>query len=253
MKENVLNKDQIENIKICGKHLSFAIYEAAKAAKIGIATVKLDKIAEEALVSRGCKPSFKDYYVAGCGAYPFSLCISINNQIVHGLPSETIILKDGDILSLDLGAEFKGVNTDMAITVPIGNVSEENLRLIKATRISLEKGIEQARIGKKIGDIGHAIEKHAINENLGIVREYVGHGIGIEPHMWPQIPNFGQKGTGPIIEEGMALAIEPMLTLGDGSTMITEDGWTVKTADHSMAAHFEHTVIIENGKTVVVT
>lgn len=253
MKENVLTKQQLIDIKICGKFLADAMRQAVLAAKPGVITIELDKIAEKTLLSHGCKPSFKNYYVAGNGSYPASLCVSINNEIVHGIPSEKIVLKEGDLLSLDLGAEYKGVCTDMAVTVPVGRISKEAQELIEYTQLSLQEGINQAKIGNKIGDIGHSVEKYADSKNLGIIREYVGHGIGAEPHMWPQIPNFGRSGTGPEIEEGMALAIEPMLTLGGETTTIAKDGWTVKTADGSLAAHFEHTVIIENGKTIIVT
>lgn len=250
---NYLNKEEIVTIKACGKVLAESILEAANAVKPGASTFEIDTIAEQAILSRGCKPSFKNYLVAGAGHFPAALCISINDEIVHGIPSKQRIIKDGDIVSLDLGAEMNGIYTDMALTIAVGKVSEDAQELINVTKASLEMGIDQARVGNTIGDIGASIEQYAEGERMGVIREYVGHGIGRKPHMEPQIPNFGRAATGEEIKEGMALAIEPMLTLGDYHTKVLGDRWTVKTADGSLSAHFEHTVVIENGKPVIVT
>lgn len=250
--KNVLNHEEIEAIKECGKILRDSLYEVREAVRDGITTKELDNIAESAIVARGGVPSFKDYEVKGVGSFPSSVCISVNDEVVHGIPGD-LTIKEGDVVSLDLGVIYKGVCTDMAITVPVGKVSEEAKKLIRITRESLEKGITQAKVGNRIGDIGYEIQEYAEKNGFGVVRELVGHGIGREPHMEPHIPNFGQKGTGPLIEEGMALAIEPMLTHGSYDVTVGDDGWTVKTRDGSLAAHFEHTVVIVNGKPVIVT
>jgi methionyl aminopeptidase len=181
------------------------------------------------------------------------LCISINDEIVHGIPSRDRIVQDGDIVSLDLGAEYEGIFTDMAITLIAGKSDVEKDHLIKVTKEALYQGIEEARIGNTIGDIGAAIERYVIKNDLEVIKDYVGHGIGTKPHMWPQIPNFGKPGSGPKVVEGMALAIEPMTTVGNSSTMVQNNRWTVKTKSGSYAAHFEHTVLIENGKPLIVT
>lgn len=250
---SILNADQIKLIKICGRKLAETLDSVSKKVRPGIATLELDKLAEKLLLEKGCKPAFKNYYVAGAGEYPATLCVSINDEIVHGIPTKDRILKKGDIVSLDIGAGYEGIYTDMAVTLPAGEVGEIAKKLLATTEKSLLAGIKQAHTGKQIGDIGAAIQSIAEAEKLGLIRDYVGHGIGTKPHLPPQIPNFGEEGTGPEIVEGMALAIEPMLTSGGYETEIGTDGWTVKTTDHSLSAHFEHTVIIENGRPVVVT
>lgn len=249
---NVLNIEEIEAIKVCGKILRDSLYEVRDAIRIGISTKELDQIAESAITSRGAIPSFKDYKVEGASSFPFSLCVSVNDEIVHGLPSERI-LEDGDIVSLDLGAKYKGICTDMAITVGVGRVSSENEKIMRVTKECLEKGIREAKTGGHIGDIGHEVQKYAETNDFGVVRDLVGHGIGKEAHMEPHIPNFGKSGSGPIIEEHMALAIEPMLTLGRYNVVMGDDGWTVKTKDGSVSSHFEHTIVIVGGKPLVVT
>lgn len=251
---NILTPKQIKDIKVCGKCLSNALGEVIRNSKIGIKTIDLDKIAEDSLLKQECTPTFKNFFVAGQGHYPATLCISINEEIVHGIPTHHRILKEGDVVSFDLGARYNGVCTDMATTILIGKTDDERKKqLIDVTKKSLEIGIKEAKVGNFIGDIGYAIQSYAESFGFGIVREYVGHGIGTEPHLSPQIPNYGAKRTGARILEGMALAIEPMLTLGDYRTIIHEDGWTVKTLDQSVAAHFEHTVVIIDKKPIIVT
>ncbi|PIS07550.1 type I methionyl aminopeptidase [Candidatus Berkelbacteria bacterium CG10_big_fil_rev_8_21_14_0_10_43_13] len=250
---NILKTDQIKKIKICGKILADSLDEVKKKVRPGITTIELDELAEKLLRAKGCTPAFKGYYVAGAGTFPSTLCVSINDEIVHGIPSEKYILKDGDIISLDIGAGYNGIYTDMATTVPVGKISAEAARLLKLTEESLYIGIKQAKAGNRIGDIGAEIEPFAGKHHLGLIRDYVGHGIGPEPHLPPQIPNFGQHNTGAKIIENMALAIEPMLTTGGEDTVVDDNGWTVRTTDGSLAAHFEHTIIIENGKPAIVT
>lgn len=253
MSENILNSQQIADLKICGQILKEAIYEAKKACLIGVSTAEIDQVAENALLHHGAKPSFKGYEVSGIGRYPSALCISINDEIVHGLPDKHRLLQNGDVVSLDLGAEYKGIFTDMAITFGVGQFSEEISKLLEVTAECLKLGIATIKPMAKIGDIGAAVESNALKHHFGVIRDYVGHGIGEKPHLSPQIPNFGREGTGPDILEHMALAIEPMITLGGSETQIDDNHWTVKTADKSIAAHFEHTVIVENGFPVIVT
>lgn len=253
MNENVLNKEQLKDIKTCGQYLSETLEIVSKSVKAGIATKELDIIAEEELRKRGCTPSFLDYFVEGCGRYPATLCVSINEEIVHGIPSHHRSIKDGDVVSLDIGAEYHGIHTDMAVTIVAGKSDPEKDHLVLVAKEALIRGIEQAKAGNTIGNIGYAIETYVAKNDLEVIRDYVGHGIGTKPHVWPQIPNFGKPGSGPKIIEGMALAIEPMVTSGDASTAVHSDNWTVRTRSGSYAAHFEHTVIIEDGKPVVVT
>lgn len=250
---NILNEKEIKLIKICGKILSDSLFEVKKQIKSGVSTKFLDEIAEKSILSRGAKPSFKGYEVRGAGRFPSSLCVSINEEVVHGIPSPERIIKEGDLVSLDLGAGFQGIYTDMAISIAVGEVSNEIQELIKTTEHCLKLGIEEAKIGNHIGAISNAVQIEAEKHGFGIVRDLVGHGIGRKPHLLPHIPNFGEKGDGPVICEGMALAIEPMITEGNYQILTKKDGWTIATKDNSYAAHFEHTIIIENGNPTIVT
>lgn len=250
---DLLNKQQIEDLIICGKILKNALDKTVLAVKAGVSASKLDRIAEKAIVDGGARPSFKNYFIEGVGSYPASLCVSINEEVVHGIPTEHKIIRDGDVVSLDLGAEYKGVYTDMATTVVVGKVAIEIEILVETTRKCLESGLSVVKTGAHIGDIGEAVEKAAKEKGLGVIRDFVGHGIGTHPHSEPKIPNYGKSGKGPEIVEGMALAIEPMITLGAEYTYFHDDGWTAKTKDHSIAAHFEHTIVISDGKPIVVT
>lgn len=250
--ENILNKEEIRLIKKCGKILSESLFEVKKAVKPGITTFRLDEIAYYEIKKRGGEPSFKDYEVKGIGCFPATLCVSINDEVVHGLPSERVI-QEGDIVSLDIGAKYMGIYTDMAVTVPVGEISKIAQKLIETTKKCLAIGISKAKAGNRIGDIGFAVQEYAEKNGFGVVRDLVGHGIGREAHMMPHIPNFGDMDSGPVIKEGMALAIEPMLTEGNYNINVKSDGWTVATSDGSLSAHFEHTVVILDGKPVIVT
>lgn len=250
---NILNSDQIIAIRECGKVLSNAMKKVEKAIKPGISTLELDQIAEKSIRENGGVPSFKNYEVVGTGFYPASLCVSINSEVVHGIPTKNRFLTEGDLVSLDLGAKHKGVCTDMAATFPVGVVSEEAQKLLKITKECLDLAIKVTIVGNKIGSIGNIVMKHAQTHGFGVVRDLVGHGIGEKPHMDPAIPNYGKETDGPKIIENMALAIEPMITLGDYHVKTNPDNWTIVTADGSLAAHFEHTVIIIDGISEVVT
>ncbi|HDS03054.1 MAG TPA: type I methionyl aminopeptidase [Firmicutes bacterium] len=207
--------------------------------KPGVSTLELDRWAEDYILERGGKPAFKGLY-----GFPATLCVSVNEEIVHGIPREKRLIKEGDIVSLDVGAVIEGHYADAARTFPVGNVDTELLRLIDITRESFFKALEYARPGARIGDIGHAVQSFAEAEGFNVVRDFVGHGIGRKPHLPPEIPNFGTHGEGPVIKEGMYLAIEPMLVTGNWPIHILDDHWTVVTQDGGISAHYENTVYI---------
>lgn len=206
--------------------------------KEGITTKELDKLAEDFIRSKGCTPSFKGY-----DGFPGSICTSINNQVVHGIPGNRK-LKNGDIISVDIGACYKGFHGDSAWTHPVGEISEEKKYLLEHTEKALYEGIKQVKPGNRIGDIGAAIEEYAEDHNLGVVKELVGHGVGTSVHEDPEVPNYGKKGTGIVLKEGMVIAIEPMLNLGTADIYILDDDWTIETDDGLPSAHFEHTIAV---------
>lgn len=205
----------------------------------GITTKELDDFAEQFIRDAGAKPAFKGYR-----GYPCSLCTSVNEQVVHGIPSKVIMLKRGDIISIDVGAVVDGFYGDAAITVPVGSITNEAERLIRVTEESLFKGIAEAMPGNRLYDISAAVQSHVEAHGFSVVRDFVGHGIGRSLHEDPQIPNFGDRGGGPRIKTGMVLAIEPMVNAGGCVTRVKEDGWTAVTADGSLSAHFEHTIAV---------
>ncbi|RCW49297.1 MULTISPECIES: type I methionyl aminopeptidase [unclassified Halanaerobium] len=205
----------------------------------GISTAELDKLADEFIRSRGAVPSFKGYR-----GYPASVCISINNEVVHGIPSPNRFLKNGDIVSIDIGTFYEGFNGDAAKTFAVGDINEEAEKLLKVTEESLLKGIEKAVVGNRLFDISHAVQKHVESNKFSVVRDYVGHGIGRDMHEDPQIPNFGPAGRGPKLKVGMVLAIEPMVNVGSYEVETLADEWTVVTKDGSFSAHFEHSIAL---------
>ena len=213
----------------------------------GMKTQELDDIAEREVKRLGGIPSFKNYR-----GYPANLCVSINEEIVHGIPGKRI-LKEGDVVSLDFGAIYDGFQGDAAITVGIGKIGPAATKLIETTEEALTEGIKAARAGNRLGDISHAIQQYAESRGFSIVREYTGHGIGRNMHEDPLIPNYGTPGTGPLLKKGMTLALEPMLNIGGWRTKVGEDDWTVSTLDGSLSAHFEHTIVINEGSAEVLT
>ena len=213
----------------------------------GIRTKDLNKSAECFIIKNGAVPGFKGY-----GGFPAGVCISVNEQVIHGFPSERV-LKEGDIVSLDAGVYYKGFHTDAARTYAVGKVSPELQTLMEATEQSFYKGMLQARVGNRISDISHAVEEYIKPFGYGIVRDFTGHGVGFELHEDPAIPNYGKPGRGVRIQEGMTLAIEPMITLGSGDVEILSDGWTTVTRDGSYAAHYENTVAVVDGSSVILT
>lgn len=219
-----------------GKILATILLEIKKSVKPGTKTFEMNDLANRLCLKHGVKPSFLGY-----GGYPASLCVSINNEIVHGIPGDRII-NDGDIVSIDFGIELNGFHTDSAISFGVGNISAEAHRLLTVTEKALMLGIEKARSGNHIGEIGSVVQKHVESNGFSVVRTLVGHAIGSSVHEEPYIPNFGKQNEGPKIKEDTALAIEPMVTVGSYEVVLDKDGWTYKTEDGSLAAHFEHTV-----------
>ena len=225
-----------------------ALQIAGEAVRPGVSTWEIDKIAHDYIVKHGGKPNFLGY-----AGYPATACISVNHQVIHGIPSKNIILKVGDIVSIDLGAELHGYNGDNAATFAVGEVSPEAQRLMDVTEQSLYKGIEQALSGGRIGDISAAVQACAEEAGFSVVREFVGHGVGRKLHEEPEVPNFGKAGHGIRLMPGMTLAIEPMINMGTPRVKTLKDGWTVETADRQLSAHFEHTVAITPNGPVILT
>lgn len=239
---NIYNSKEIKILGQGGKLLAKILKQVAEKVKIGVSTEYLNKVAEDLIFSYGAIPSFK-----GFNGFPAALCTSINEEIVHGVPSKGKI-KQGDVLSLDLGIRFRGYCTDMAITVGVGKVSEKTQKLIDVTKKSLEIGIQQIKPGNKLGDIGWAIQDYVEKNNFNVVRELVGHGVGKKVHEDPQILNYGDKGEGVEIQEGMVLALEPMVVAGDWHVVKGGDGFSYKTIDNRLSAHFEKTIAVtKNG------
>jgi methionyl aminopeptidase len=238
---------EIAVMRRAGRIVAIVLEILSRKLRAGMKTKELDVIAGEELGRLGAKPSFKGYR-----GFPANLCVSVNDEIVHGIPGERV-LAEGDIVSLDLGAIVDGFQGDAAVTVGIAEISREASRLLKTTELALEAGIKKARAGARLGDVSAAIQEHAESQGYSVIREYTGHGIGREMHEEPQIPNFGERGTGLILERGMTLALEPMVSTGDWQTRLGSNRWTVFTADGSLSAHFEHTVAITDAGPEVLT
>lgn len=233
---------EIELLRVAGSIVYDTHCYLKKFIKPGITTEEIDKLGYDYIISRGATPSFKGYE-----GYPASICTSINQEVVHGIPSKRR-LKKGDIITLDIGACYKGYHGDSAWTYPVLEVSKENAYLMEHTEKSLYVGLNEVKPGNHIGDIGYAIETYAKEHNLGVIKELVGHGVGTSVHEEPDVPNYGKKGSGPMLKKGMVIAVEPMLTLGSPDIVILDDDWTIETEDYSISAHYEHTVVVtENG------
>lgn len=234
----IKSKREIELLKEAG-NIVYQTHQYLKPyIKEGITTKELDKLAEDFIRSKNATPSFKGYQ-----GFPGSICASINDEVVHGIPGKRK-LKNGDIISIDIGACYKGYHGDSAWSYPVGEVNEEIKYLLEHTEKSLFVGLSQIKPGARVGDIGAAIEEYATNHNLGVVVELVGHGVGTSIHEEPEVPNYGTRGTGPLLKEGMVIAVEPMLNLGTPDIYILDDDWTIKTDDGLSSAHFEHTVAV---------
>jgi methionyl aminopeptidase len=238
---------EIEKMRAASVVVADVLGELAAMVAPGVSTLDLDAAAERLVRAAGAEPAFKGYR-----GYPSTLCASVNEQVIHGIPSKRPLV-EGDIVSLDMGVKLNGFFGDSAVTVPVGHVSDEAKRLLRVTEEALEKGIEQVRLGGRISDIGHAIQQHVETHGFSVVREFVGHGIGASLHEEPQIANYGDPGRGPRLAEGMTLAIEPMVNVGKPSVRMLADGWTAVTKDGSLSAHFEHTVAVTKNGPLVLT
>jgi methionyl aminopeptidase len=231
--------ENIELMRASGKIVHDTLCMLEQWIKPGVSSLKLDELAEEYIRSHDAVPSFKGY-----GGFPATLCISRNEEVVHGIPDKKTILCDGDIVSLDCGALLNGYHGDHARTYAVGNVSPEKQRLMDVTKKSLARGIEKAVIGNHLSDIGHAVQTYAESQRYSVVRELVGHGIGQRLHEDPQVPNYGKAGRGIVLKEGLVIAIEPMVNMGKAGVRTLSDGWTIVTRDRKPSAHFEHTIVI---------
>ena len=239
--------EEIELLRKSNLLLSATLANVAPLMKPGITTLEIDRVAEEYIRDHGGVPGFKGY-----SGFPNTLCISVNDQVVHGIPSNRV-LQEGDIVSVDCGVFMNGFHGDSAYTFAVGEISEELQNLIRVTREALFLGIAKAVAGNRIGDIGHAIQEHAEANRFSVVREMVGHGVGRNLHEEPEVPNYGRPGTGPMLREGMTIAIEPMINLGRRQIYQERDGWTIRTADHKPSAHFEHSIAVRATKADVLS
>jgi len=238
---------ELEKMRAANQLVAQVLEELAAMVAPGVTTADLDAAAEARVRAAGAEPAFKGYR-----GYPATLCASVNEQVVHGIPNRTA-LASGDIVSLDMGVKLNGYYGDSAVTVPVGTVDENVRKLLRVTREALDKGIAQVKVGGRISDIGHAIQAHVEANGFSVVREFVGHGIGASLHEEPQIANYGEPGRGPRLAEGMTLAIEPMVNMGKAAVRVLADGWTAVTRDGSLSAHFEHTVAVTRDGPLVMT
>ncbi len=238
---------EIELMARAGKIVAKILQILKAEVRPGITTRELDDIAAREVVKLGAISSFKGYR-----GYPANICISINEEIVHGIPDKRVLV-NGDLVSIDFGCIYEGFQGDAALTVGVGKLKKEALRLMEVTENSLQAGIKAALAGARLGDVSHAIQEYVESRNLAVIREYTGHGIGRNMHEDPQIPNFGVRGQGPVLKKGMTLALEPMVCTGDWHTVVGSNNWTVSTADGGMAAHFEHTIAVTDGQPRILT
>ena len=235
--------EEIEFLRISNQIVAKTLAELAKIIAPGVSTMHLNNVADEFIRDNGAVPNFLNY-----GGFPYSICASVNEQIVHGFPSEKVFLEDGDIISVDCGALINGFHGDSAYTFCVGDVKPEIKDLLRTTKESLYKGIEQAEEGRRLGDVGSAIQTYCEERGYSVVREMIGHGVGRKLHEAPEVPNYGRKGNGIMLKSGMTIAIEPMINLGTRHLVFEKDGWTTRTLDRKPSAHFEHSVAIRRGK-----
>ena len=244
----IKNSEQLALMRIAGRITAEALMVARDAVKPGVSTYEVDRKVREYIERCGATPSFLGY-----GGFPGSACISLNNQVIHGIPSKKVIIKDGDIVKVDVGARYRGYNGDSARTFAVGKVSDEALRLISVTEQSFYEAMKVARAGNRIGDIGNAVESFVISHGFSVVKAFVGHGLGKDLHEEPEVPNYGKPGRGTRLYAGMTLAIEPMVNAGGLDVNILKDGWTVVTADGSLSAHYENSIAITESDPIMLT
>jgi len=234
--------EEIELLRVSNLVVAKALAELAKIIEPGVSTGRLNNVANEFIRDNGGKPGFLNYK-----GFPKAICTSVNEEVVHGIPSENVILKEGDIISIDIGVYKNGFHGDSAYTFCVGEVKPEVMKLLKTTKESLYQGIEQAREGKRLGDISYAVQNYCEGHGYSVVREMIGHGVGRHLHEDPEVPNYGRRGNGVMLKRGMTLAIEPMINMGRKNLVIEKDGWTARTLDRKQSAHFEHSVAIRRG------
>jgi methionyl aminopeptidase len=242
------SKAELDRMREAGRLVGDVLTELAAHVAPGVSTAELDTLAEKRILQAGATPAFKGYH-----GYPAAICASINDEVIHGIPSGRRLLQESDVISIDVGVLLDGYFGDSAITLPVGQVSEEAARLLRVTEESLYKAIDHVRPGERVSDIGHAVQQHVEAYGFSVVREFVGHGIGQKMHEEPQVPNYGEPGRGPRLVEGMVLAIEPMVNAGKPAVKVLADGWTAVTRDGCLSAHFEHTVAVTAGEPWILT
>lgn len=239
--------DEVELLRQANTIVAKTLAEMAKMIRPGITPLELDKVAEQVIRDHGATPTFKGFPNPNGTDFPASICTSVNDQVVHGVPGDKP-LQEGDIISIDCGTCYKGFCGDSCYTFPVGEISEEVRQLLKTTKEALYKGIEQAVAGHRIGDISYAVQQHCMKQGYGVVKEFVGHGVGREMHEQPQVPNYGKRGNGMLLKPGLCIAIEPMITMGNPKIYLGKDRWTVFTYDQKPAAHYEHSICVRKGK-----
>jgi methionyl aminopeptidase len=239
---------ELGKMRAAGRLVGEVLSELVARVAPGVSTAELDELAEKRIAAAGAVAAFKGYH-----GYPATICASINDEVIHGIPSAHRMLCEGDIVSIDVGVSLDGYYGDSALTLPVGQVSEEAATLLRVTEEALYKAIERVRSGRRVSDIGHAVQRHVEAYGFSVVREFVGHGIGQRMHEEPQVPNYGDPGRGPRLTEGMVLAIEPMVNAGKAAVKVLSDGWTAVTKDRSLSAHFEHTVAVTSGEPWILT
>ena len=253
MKIFLKTEDEIVLMREANQLVGKTLGELARHIKPGVTTLQLDQIAEEFIRDHGAVPTFKGFPNPYGGPFPASICTSVNDVVVHGVPNAQTVLQEGDIISIDCGTLLNGFCGDSCYTYCVGEVSEEKKQLLRITKEALYKGIENAVAGKHVGDIGSAVQEHCEAQGYGVVRELTGHGIGREMHEDPQVPNYGRRGNGAMLKASMCIAIEPMITMGKRDIWLDQDRWTIRTRDGKPAAHFEHTVAIRKGKAEILS
>ena len=253
MKIFLKTEDEIELMRKANRLVGKTLGEIAKHIKPGVTTLQLDEIAEEFIRDNGAVPTFKNFPNPFGNPFPASICTSVNDVVVHGIPDDKTVLKDGDIISVDCGVLLDGFNGDSCYTFCVGDVAPEVKQLLKVTKEALYLGIKEAVAGKHVGDIGHAVQQHCDAYGYGVVRELTGHGIGRQMHEDPPVPNYGKRGNGVLLKAWMCIAIEPMITMGDRSIYMQPDRWTIRTRDGKPAAHFEHTLAVRRGESEILS
>lgn len=253
MKIFLKTEDEIELMRKANRLVGATLAEVGRNIRPGVTTLQLDKIAEEYIRDNGAEPTFKNFPNPYGGPFPASICTSVNEVVVHGIPDSKTVLRDGDIISVDCGCLLNGYNGDSCYTFCVGDVAPETRRLLQVTKESLYLGIQAAVAGKRIGDIGDAVQTHCQAHGYGVVRELTGHGIGRAMHEDPQVPNYGRRGNGVMLKSGMCIAIEPMITMGDRHVALLPDRWGIVTRDGKPAAHFEHTIAIRRGEAEILS